>query len=101
MKNTTLSLFVAAASIFAAPVWAASSSTCKVIEQRIAKSTSEFVKISMDGSSSAAAKRALPSQLYHDVETKRLQQQQAADNLWDLRTEMSNNQCAQAARFNY
>lgn len=101
MTNITLSFIVAAASVFAAPAIAASPSTCKVIEQRIAESTNEFVKISMAGSSSAAVKGAVPSQLYNDVTSRRIQQQKAADKLWDLRTEMSNNQCAQAARFMY
>lgn len=100
MKAITLSL-VTAASLFAASASIAAPVSCEAMEQRIARSANEFVRISTGDTAPSTAKRALPSQLYQATKSKRIQQQHAADQLWDLRTEMSNKQCAQAARFMY
>ena len=96
MKSVTLSLFVATVSVVTTPAWSASPSSCQIIEQRITESTNEFVRISAGNSST---KPAQPAELYRDVQARRIKQQNAADKLWDLRTEMSNQQCAQAGRF--
>lgn len=100
MKRIVLSLFVIAASAQSG-VASAASESCKTIEQRITKSASAFTKISADTAAKPSPSRAQPSELYRDTKAKNEQLQNTADQLWDLRSEMTNRHCTQANRFSY
>lgn len=98
MKRFSFIAIALAASVTAAPAFAAKPASCDAIEARIAARSREFVKLT---NASYVPARPQPAELYQGARKKDVRLQETADELWNLRSEMVNRKCPQASAFTY
>lgn len=101
MKRFSSVVVMIATAVAAHSAMAARPATCKAIEARIAQKAVEFVKVNAASYVPAKPANAMPSDFYHGVSKKNARLQEIADHLWDLRGDMANRNCRQAAAFTY
>jgi hypothetical protein len=103
MKYAITFSLLLAASIAAAPAFAASASTdsCAAIARQLASKAGEFVKVNADGHPAALPANAKPADFYRSVGKRDVALQAIASDVWTMRADLASRNCSQAAGFTY
>ena len=103
MKHVIIASLLLAASIAAAPVFAASinANSCAAIASQLASKASEFAKVDMDGRIALMPTNAKPADVYRLLGKRDVALQAIANDVWTLRSDLAGRNCSQAAGFTY
>jgi len=103
MKRAITASLLLAASIAAAPAFAAPASAdrCAAVARQLASKASEFAKVNADGRIAAVRTNAEPADVYRRLGKRDVALQAIASDVWTLRSDLASRNCSQAASFTY
>lgn len=102
MKNSLFAGVLFAATLCAAPAFAASAAPgCDQSARQLRQKTGEFVKVNADGRNAAQASSARPGDFYRSISRRDSALHAIANDVWTLRADMASRGCRQAAGFAY